>query len=259
MALSLVAQPQSIIPVVDENATMQDKLGASAALDATFQNEAGEAVRLRDMITGDLPVVLNLGYYGCAHACGPIYNALVDGLKNAELVPGRDLEILSVSIDEHETPQLAKDKKASLIGSLGIPAAAKGWHFLTGDVEQIRKISDSVGYRFRRLENTAHIDHPPTVVFLAKDGTVTRYLNGIVMSPVTLRTAVIEASDGTVGSFLERILISCLTFDTSSGNYSVEAMTIMRIAGALTVLALGTMIFVLWRRERRKRPQVAVT
>lgn len=245
------------IPVLSENAIMEDKLGGHADLDRGFVDEDGHSVVLRDLISGRRPIVLNLGFWECPLACGPILNAMLDALRNAQIVPGQDVDILSVSIDETEGPDVAKQKQAAFVKALGIPAAAAHWRFITGELASIRALCDSVGYRFERIEGTNIIDHPPTVVILTPDGRVARYLNGLAMTPVTFDRALIEAGEGTVGTFLERLLMSCLTYDPSSGAYSVAAMTVMRIAGVATVLALGSLIFVLWRRERAKTLAVA--
>lgn len=251
------AQQGQILPVVSENAMMEDKLGEFADLDRKFVNSDGRTVTLRELVSGERPIVLNLGFYSCPLACGPISNNIVDALQNAEMMPGERVDILSVSIDETETADLAKRKKASYMKKLGMPGAEQHWHFLTGDSDAINAVCRSVGYRFERQEHTDIIDHPPTLVLLTKDGRVSRYLNGLVMTPVTFDTAVVEAGEGTVGSFLERLFVSCLTYDPSSGTYSVAAMTIMQIGGALTVIALATMIIVLLRRERAKNLAVA--
>ncbi|MCA8943806.1 MAG: SCO family protein [Planctomycetes bacterium] len=245
------------IPVLSENAIMANKLGADADLGLKFVDEDGNSVVLRDLVSGERPIVLNLGFWECPLACGPILNAMLDALRNAEIVPGEKVDILSVSIDANEGPDIAKSKRNAFIKALGIPAAADHWRFVTSDDASIRALCDSVGYRFERIEGTNIIDHPPTIVILTPDGRVSRYLNGLAMTPVTFNRALVEAGEGTVGTFLERLFVSCLTYDPSSGAYSVAAMTVMRIAGAVTVLALGSLIFVLWRRERAKTLAVA--
>lgn len=248
-----VAQLQNAVPVTSENSTLQDELGATAALEATFLDEDGRPGTLRSFVSGERPIVLNLGYFSCPKACGPILANILDAMQNADLMPGRDLDILSVSVDEREGPNIAKPKQAAYIDQLGQPLAVQHWRFLTGEPDAIKTIADSVGYRFERLQDTGIIDHPPVIVLLSPTGVVTRYINGETMDPVTFERAIIEAGQGTVGSFLDRILVSCLTYDSNTGVYQLTAMTIMQVGGGLTVLALGTMIFVLYRREKKAR------
>lgn len=252
-----VAQPQSILPVVSEGAIMEDKLGAVADLDIEVLDEAGQKVRLGDLVSGERPVVLNLGYFSCPSVCGPILIRLADCMTNASLTPGEQMDILSVSIKPGESPELGAAKRKAFLEKLALPAekaaqAAASWRFVTGEDAAIRKLADSVGYRYETIEHNGEIDHPPVVVLLSPSGVVTRYLKGETMEPVTLERALIEAGEGTVGSFLDRLLVSCLTYDSSTGVYSMTAMTVMQVGGALTVLALAIMIFVLLRRERVK-------
>lgn len=246
-------------PVVDENATMADKLGQKAVLDVEFVDEEGERVALDEAITGDLPVLLNLGYFNCPGMCGFVLNQFLQNLPDTELVPGRDFQLFTISVHHEEGPQLAREKKRTYVKNLGEPAWAEDWPFLTGKQDQIRALTESVGWRFRYDEVAKDIDHPPTLVLLAPDGTVTRYLDARQLTPKTLRRAVIEAGDGKVGSFLERLLVTCYTFDPSTGQYSITAMTVMQIGGVLTLLVVAGMIFLLWRRERQKAHKLATT
>jgi protein SCO1/2 len=244
--------------VVDEYATMEDKLGGRAALDAEFVDEAAQRVVLSERITGELPVMLNLGYFNCPGMCGFVLNQFLQSLPGSGLVPGRDFQLLTVSVHHGEGPKLAAEKKQTYVDALDAPAWAADWPFLTGAEDQVLKLSQSVGWRFRLDDITNDIDHPPVLVLLAPDGTVTRYLDARQLTPKTLRRAVIEASDGKVGSFIERLLVTCYTFDPNTGSYTVTAMTVMQIGGLLTLVALAGMIFVLWRRDRAK-PSLAAS
>jgi protein SCO1/2 len=252
---NLAQSPQgrsAVLPVVDEAATVMDKLGAPAALTATFTDSAGVTHRLDSLIRRERPTVLNLGYYGCPSLCGFMLQSLVDAMSGSGMRPGRDFNLLSISIDHREAPSLAAEKKASFVSALGWPDVTPEWHFLVGDPDQIEALAASVGWRFRWSEHTQQYDHPPVIVLLSPDGRVARYLDARSMDASVLRTGLIEAGQGRIGSFLERILASCLTYDANTGAYTVTAMTIMRIGGGLTVLALASMVFLLWRRERTR-------
>lgn len=246
-------------PVVDEYATMADKLGHAAVLDVALVDETGAPVVLAERITGDLPVILNFGYFACPGMCGMVLNQLLKNLEGSGLEPGTDFQLFTISVHHHETPELARQKKATYVQELGSPEWAADWPFLTGTEAEIHKLSDSVGWRFRFDPLAKDIDHPPTLVLLSPDGTVTRYLDARQLTSKTLRRAVVEAGDGKVGSFIERLLVTCYTFDPSTGRYAVTAMTVMRVGGLLTLVALGGMIIALWRRERQKAEQQLAT
>jgi protein SCO1/2 len=168
------------------------------------------------------------------------------------MMPGQDFDLVTLSIDPDEGPEVARTKKAAYLEDFGHPEVADHWRFLTGSEEQILRLTESVGWRFRYLVDNGQYDHPPVLVFLSPRGYSTRYLNAFTMSSTTLRRAVVEASEGRVGSFIERVLLSCLTFDPNTGAYTVTAMTVMRIGGVVTVIALAVMIFTLRRRERTR-------
>ncbi len=264
LVMSLVALAGSSLPVlpgqhsptslsaVDEAATMEDRLGNQAALQARFIDENGAEVSFGELFNGERPVILNPGYFGCPGLCGAVLNYFLGTLKDSGMMPGQDFDLVTLSIDPDEGPEMARTKKAAYLEDFGHPEVADHWRFLTGTEEQIQLLTESVGWRFRYVTGNGQYDHPPVVVFLSSRGYVTRYLNALTMSATTLRRAVVEASEGRVGSFLERVLLSCLTFDPTTGAYTVTAMTVMRIGGVVTVLALGFMIYTLRRRERTR-------
>ena len=251
--------------VIDEGATIEDKTGQKAALELQFTDEKAQAVRLADRISGELPIILNPGYYSCPGMCGRTLNDFLALLSDGGLEPGRDFELITVSVDPTETARLADEKKATYVDYLtgdaeAAPAWLDGWHFYTGDEAAIVELTDSVGWRYRLNSFSNEYDHSPYVVVLTKDGVVSRYIAPTYVTSDTLRAAVVEAGDGAVGSFVEQILVSCLTFDPRTQAYTLTAMTVMQIGGVLTVLAVALMIFVLWRRERsRHRVVEAVT
>ena len=245
-------------PVVDEAATMEDKLGEQADLDVRFVDETGAPVHLAGAVGGDLPAVLNFGYFNCPGMCGFVLNQLLQNLPDSGLIPGQDFDFFTVSVHHDEGVDLAAKKKQTYVAALEAPAWTDDWSFLTGEEDQIRRLTGSVGWRFRFDAVAKDIDHPFTVVVLSPDGKIVRYLDTRQLTPKTLRRALIEAGDGKVGGFLESLLVTCYTFDPDTGAYRVTAMTVMRVGGVLTIFGLAAMIFALWRRERA-RPQLATT
>lgn len=245
------------LTVVDEAATLEDKLGAIVSTDISLVDERGYPITLKQFFPGDVPVILNLGFYGCPGLCGTIINNMVDALSDISLQPGEDFRILTVSVHPLETTEMGKAKKASYLPHYRRPGAESSWYFMTGEPEQTRKLASEVGFRFRWRPEENLIDHPPALVFLSPQGVVTRYLKGPTFDPGDVRLAIVEASDGEVGTFVgsfwDRIVLSCLTFDNSTGKYTLTAFTVVRIGGVATVLALAGMIFYLLRRERQRR------
>ncbi|MBK8980574.1 MAG: SCO family protein [Planctomycetes bacterium] len=239
--------------VVDEQATMANRLGERAELSGVFRDELDRPIRIQELMSPDRPLVLNLGYFSCPGMCGMVLNSLLRAVEDSAMTPGADFDLVTVSIDDREGPALASDKKSTYVTALGHPAWTERWHLLTGDRATIDALSSSVGWRFRKDAATGQYDHPPMVVLVSPSGVTTRYLDARYLDGRTLRRAVVESSDGKIGTFVERVLVSCLTFDPNTGAYTVTAMTVMRIGGLVAVLAIASMIIVLWRRERRRQ------
>jgi protein SCO1/2 len=236
-----------------EGVGITEHLGARLPLDAGLVDENGKAVRLGDFFEGDKPVVLSLVYFGCPMLCSLVLNGLVDGLKEIPLAPGADFEIITISFDPRETPTLARLKKQNYVQELGRPGAASGWHFLTGREENIRKVTEAVGFHYRYVEATQQFAHAAAIYLLTPDGRLARYLYGVVFDPATLRLGLVEASEGKMGSSLDRVLLYCFHYDPKAGRYTLAAVTIMRVGGVLMVVVLATVLGVLWRAEARRR------
>lgn len=252
------------VPGVSADAIMVDKLGGQAPLDVPLRDEEGRAVTLRDLVQPGKPILLNPFYYGCPGMCGAVQNATLNALEDLDLVPGQDYSIVSVDIDAKNGPDTSRLKKRTYVGAWqeDLPGVdlERHWRFATGEDAAIRSLTDAVGFQFQYREQEARIDHPPTLVFLAPDGTVTRYLN---MGPGgfstrDMRLALYDASSGEVGGFIEQILVSCLTFDSETGVYQLAAMTVMKVGGALTIAIFLIVAFVLVRKDRR-RPNRDIT
>ncbi|RJP21904.1 MAG: SCO family protein [Candidatus Omnitrophota bacterium] len=231
-----------------EGVGVTEKLNAQIPLHLEFRNEQDRSVRLQDYFTDKRPVLLILAYYRCPMLCTLVINGAVDALKQIPLTPGKDYEIVTVSIDPLETPTLAKFKKQNYLKEFGKPEAAHSWHFLTGREDNIKQLADAVGFGYRYNEEREEYSHPAVLTIGAPDGRVSRYLYGIQFEPQTMRLSFVEASEGKIGSTLDRILLFCFHYDSAAGRYAPIAMNIMRLAGGITVLALAASIFILYRR-----------
>jgi protein SCO1 len=224
----------------------------------------------------DKPVLVTLVYYECPMLCTQVLNGLVKGMKPLGLTPGEDYEILTVSIDPSDQPELAAKKKANYLRLLGDEAAGKGWHFLsvnapsgTGDGTStesrgespsrgkssapIDALADAVGFRYFYDPVIEEYAHPAGAVVLTPSGRVSRYLFDIDFSSRDLRLALVEASENKIGSLLDELYLRCYHWDPTTGKYGLAVASVLRIFGTLTVLAIGGLVFVLLRRERRMR------
>ena len=160
-----------------------------------------------------------------------------------------------MSFNHREGPEVARSKKDTYVQRLDRAGAAEGWHFLTGDKQTIRRLTDAVGFNFRWVEEKKEYAHPTTQIFLSGDGVVTRYIYGIEVPGGDVRKALVEASNGTVGNAIDQAAMYCFQFDPEKNTYTADAFNIMKIGSVLSVLVLGGVLFVFWRREHEELEQ----
>jgi protein SCO1/2 len=226
---------------------VDQKLNAPVPLDLGFKDESGRDVQLRDYFHGK-PVVLSLVYFECPMLCSMTLNGLVKSMRPMTFKIGDDFDVLTISFDPKEKPDLASAKKNVYVNDYGRPGAAKGWHFLTGSEDSIRRLTDAVGYRYKWDEATKQWAHVSAIAVLTPDGRVSQYLYGIEFSSRDLRLSLIQASQNKIGTLVDRILLYCYHYNPETGKYGFVVMTVVRLASLATVLALASFIFLNWRR-----------
>lgn len=241
------------LPPEMEAAKVVDRTGDTADIDARFVDERARPVTLRDIMASGRPVILTLNYFRCPMLCGATLNGLVDGLEEVDLAPGQDFDIVTVSFAATEGPDLAAAKKEAYLTRYRHDGAAEGWHFLTGTEEQIRRLTDSVGFGFHLDPKSGEYAHSATIIFLTPQGRISKYMNDVLFQPRDLRLAIVEASQGRVGSRLDRfMLFTCFTYDPHANSYTLSALKLMRFGGFLTVLALSFGLLLLRLRGPRR-------
>lgn len=228
------------------------KIGEQLPLDATFRDEQGQTVTLGSLY-GKRPVVLGFVYYECPMLCTQVLNAITATVSTLSFNAGQDFDLVLVSFDPRETPAQAAAKKAEYVARYKRPGTEGGWHFLTGDEPQIKRVTNAAGYRYTWDEETQQFAHPTGVIVTTPDGRNARYLFGIEYGPRDLKFALVEASEGRVGSVVDNLLLYCYHYDPMTGRYGVYIMRALRIAGVATVLLIGTFIVVMVRRERSQQ------
>ena len=249
VGLAEPGDPTSAKPGILSKIAIDQRIGHTLPLDAAFVDDHGRNVRLGDYF-GRRPVVLALVYYECPMLCTQVLNGLVSSLGTLNLTVGKEFDVVAISFNPKEGPGLASQKKANYVERYGRPESADGWHFLTGEQGSIDRLSRAAGFRFAWDEATQQFAHPAGVVVLTPDGRLARYVFGIEYGGRDLRFAIVEASNGRLGSIVDTILLYCYHYDPMTGRYGLVVMRAIRLAGAATILALGTFIFVMVRRER---------
>ncbi|MDX2438085.1 MAG: SCO family protein [Acidobacteriota bacterium] len=247
------AQLVEQVPAALEDVGVTEHLDAKLPLDLEFRDENGVPVRLGDFFDGDRPVILTLNYYRCPMLCGLMLNGVVDGLEAMEWSPGDEFEIVTVSINPLETPELATAKKQNYLKRLDQPSIAGGWHFLTGRELEIKRLAETVGFSYSYDPETQEYAHAAAIMVCTPDGRVARYLYGIEYPAKRLKFALLEAAEGAVGSTLDQLILYCYHYDPTNRRYSPVAMNIMRVGGGATALILGISLGVFWIREWRRK------
>jgi protein SCO1 len=240
----------SQVPAALREIGFDQNLDQRVPLDVVFRDERGVAVQLGDYF-GRRPVVLVFAYYDCPMLCTQVINGLSSALGVLSLKPGEDFEIVTVSFNPADTPASASAKKAMYLERYKRDGAAASWHFLTGEQPSIDRLTKAAGFRYVWDAPTKQFAHPSGIIVLTPDGRLARYLFGIEYGPRDLRYAIVEASDGRVGNAADALLLYCYHYDPMSGRYGLVVMRVLRLAGGATVLALGTFVFVMVRREKR--------
>jgi protein SCO1/2 len=253
----LVATGQvNIAPKELEGIDVLERLDNSLPLEARFLDDSGRAVTLGQYFTGKKPVLLQIGYNKCPMLCNLVLNGAFDGLKGVDWNPGKEYEVISVSVDPTEAPALAKAKKESYLAEFERPGAGIGVHFLTGDELMSKAVADSVGFQFRRQENGDY-SHAAVLILVKPDGKVSRYMYGTKFEPKDLRFALLEASEGRIGSTLDKFILWCHMYDPSARGYVLQARRVMSLGGAVTLVVLAAGLGLFWRAELKKKKDAA--
>ena len=232
---------------------MDEAPGAQVPLELPFTDAAGKAVRLGDYLR-DGPVVLTLNYYTCPMLCPLTFRGLAATMAEVkDLSLSRDYRIVTVSIDPGEIPEIVRAKaneSHALVPALKDPDSR--WPFLYGSAESIRRVTEAVGYRYRKVGTS--FAHPSVQIVLSPGGKVSRYLYGFEIPPRDLKLALLEAADGKIGasSAGNAILLYCFHYDPVGKKYALVAMNVMKLAGAATLVLLGGLLAVMWIRYGRK-------
>jgi len=248
----LSGPPNSAPPSILDRVGLDQKLDAQVPLDLTFRDEQGNTIPLRQYFHGK-PVVLSLVYYNCPMLCTEVLNGMKGVFRHLPMVVGKDFEVVTVSIDPTETSSLAAAKKQMYLQGYEHPEGASGWHFLTGEEQQIRTLADAVGFRYVYDKQTKQFAHAAGIMVLTPEGKVARYLYGVDYLIKDMRLALVEASNNTIGTPIDQVLLLCYHYDPATGKYGLVVMNLLKIGGGITLLTLGGFIVIMLRRERRNR------
>lgn len=231
---------------------VDEQLGKNIPLDITFNDENGNPVKLRELITG--PTVLALVYYSCPGICNPLMFELSNVINKSDLEPGYDYNVVAISIDEFENPEKASAKKKEMLSGIDKEISPESWRFLTGSIENIKTVTNAAGFYYKREGN--ELRHAGTLIFLDKNGKICRYLfpsysenHGYGILPFDFKMAVLETSEGKVTPTVARFLRFCFSYDTEGQKY---ALNFTRIFGAAILLFAGIFFLIIKLKPKKE-------
>lgn len=243
------------IPEPLKQVGIEQKLGARLPLELEFKNEVGQPVKLGDYFKRGKPVIVTFVYFECPMLCNQVLNGLTGSLKGVSFDAGNEFEVVAVSFDskENEKPGLAQNKKASYMERYGRPGTEGGWHFITGSQDSVDTITNAAGFSYEWDEKSNQFAHASAIMIATPDGTLSRYFYGIDYSPKDIKLGLMESADNRVGGVADQLLLYCYHYDPSTGKYGFAILNVLRGAAIFTLLGMGAMGFVFWRRNRARK------
>jgi protein SCO1/2 len=235
-------------PSILKNVGIEQHLDAQLPMDLKFRDEVGREVKLGDYF-GNKPVVLSMVYYECPMLCGEVLNGEASVFSTLKFDIGKQYDVVTVSFDPTEGPDLARGKKRTYVERYGRAGAEQGWHFLTGSQESIAGLTKAVGFNYAWDEQTKQFAHAAAIMVVTPQGRIAQYFYGVEYSPKDLRFGIVQASEGKVGNLVDQVLLYCYHYDPRTGKYGAIVSRVLKIAGAVTVLILGGFLIIMFRLE----------
>ncbi len=253
-----MGEPNDHPPSILNKVVINQKLNQQIPLDGQFKDETGATVRMGDYF-GKKPAILALVYYQCPMLCSEELNGLTGALKMVKLTPGKDFDVVVVSIDPSEQPALAAAKKVSYLKRYGHPETAGGWHFLTGQQPEINALANATGFGYVRVPGPdgklTQFAHASAIQIVTPEGRIAQYYLGVEYSPKDLLLGLVEASDHKIGTPVDNILTYCYHYDPQLNRHSLIVARAVQLGGVVTVLSLGSFMLVMFRRDAQRDRQ----
>jgi protein SCO1/2 len=256
MTQGMMSPPANVRPPGLKNVGIEQHLDEQIPADLSFRDETGKPIRLGDDF-GRKPMILNLVYYQCPMLCGEVLSGLESALRVMKFDVGKEFDVLTVSFDPRETPDMATKKKAEFLKRYGRPGAADGWHFLTGPQESIDALTKAAGFQYQYDPNTGQFAHSTAIMVLTPEGKIAQYYFGVEYAPKDLRLGLIQASDNKIGTLADQLLLYCYHYDPATGKYGAIIARVLKLSALATILALGIFMTVLIRFGSRQNEHVA--
>ena len=253
---------KQMAPVSDKPPAILNKVGIAQRLNEqlplalTFTDDEGKQVQLASYF-GKKPAILALVYYQCPMLCSEELNGLTGALQMVKLEPGKDFNVIVVSIDPSEGTDLAASKKRSYLKRYGRPETASGWHFMTGTQENIDALTKAVGFGYVKIPGPdgrlTQFAHASSIQIVTPEGKLAQYYMGVEYSPKDLRLGLVEASANRIGSPVDNILTYCYHYDPTVNKHTLIIARVVQLGGLVTVFTLGGFMLTMFRKDARNK------
>ena len=240
------------LPKVLKQVGVSQHLNQQLPLDASFVDDTGKTVRIGDYF-GSKPAILSMVYFNCPMLCSEELDGLTGSLEMVRLTPGQDFNVIIISIDPSETPELAAKKKAFYLKRYGRPETAAGWHFLTGQAPAIDAVTNAVGFGYVRVPGPdgtlSQFAHASSIEVVTAQGKLAQYYLGVEYSPKDILLGLVEASGNKIGSPVANILTYCYHYDPETNKHSLMVARVVQVGGMMTMASLGGFMFLMFRKD----------
>jgi len=257
MTQGIVSPPANLRPPGLKHVGIEQHLNQQIPPNLSFRDETGRPVELADYF-GRRPLILNLVYYRCPMLCREVSSGLVNALRILKFDLGQEFDVLTVSFDPTDTPEMAAVKKTELLKRYGRPGAADAWHFLTGNQAAIDALTQSAGFEYEYDPKIQQFAHATAILILTPQGRIAQYYYGVEFAPRDLRLGLVQASENKIGSVADQVLLYCYHYDPDQGKYGAVISRILKLAAAATIVLLGTFLIAMFRlgsmTEHRHKP-----
>lgn len=241
------------LPEQAKGADVVERLGETIPLELPFVDSTGAAIPLGKYFNQGKPVVMALVYYDCPVVCAVVMGQLTEAFKGVDFDIGEDYNVVFVSIDPGEGPELAAERKARYLEQYARPGGAgvaEGWGFLVSPNAETARLAEALGWGYSPVSNGEY-SHPVCIFVLTPEGRIARYVYGVGYEPKTMRMALLEASEGKISNSIgDRITMFCFRYDPTRGKYGLVAFRVVQLTGVASILVVGGLIALMLTRER---------
>lgn len=256
VAMPSAAYAQSYVELKEakKSTGVDERAGEIIALNSRFMDIKGNWSSLKEFFFDERPVFLSMNYADCPQLCQNQLKILAEKFSEAKMVPGKDFEFISISLDPREADVRTREVKQNFSRLLTGKAESEGIHFLVGKKADIDLVANSIGFKYVYVASAGHYSHAPLCVALTADGKISRYIHGLAIEAPQLTESMEIARSGKVADdSVSMFAYACLLFGVNPGQYTKNLLGLMKIAGAATVIIIGACVIPFWFRSPQSK------